>query len=60
MRASNAIEQVRQRLSEFRPVEGVEVLATPALQIGAAAEAENLTGDEQNVFKLFKCAWDNF
>ena len=48
----NAIKQVRQGVSEFRSVEGVEDLATLALQIGASDEAENLTGDGQNVLTL--------
>lgn len=48
----NAIKQVRQGVSEFRSVEGVENLATLALQIGASEEAENLTGDGQNVLTL--------
>jgi len=48
----NAIKQVRQGVSEFRSVEGVEDLATLALQIGASEEAENLTGDGQNVLTL--------
>ena len=48
----NAIKQVRQGASEFRSVEGVEDLATLALQIGASDEAENLTGDGQNVLTL--------
>ena len=48
----NAIKQVRQGVSEFRSVEGVEDLATIALQIGASNEAENLTGDGQNAFTL--------
>ena len=48
----NAIKQVRQGVSEFRSVEGVEDLATLALQIGASNEAENLTGDGQNVLAL--------
>ena len=45
----NAIKNVGQGVSEFRSVEGVEDLATLALQIGASEEAENLTGDGQNV-----------
>ena len=48
----NAIKQVRQGVSESRSVEGVEDLATLALQIGASDEAENLTGDGQNVLTL--------
>ena len=48
----NAIKQVRQGVSEFRSVEGVEDLTTLALQIGASDEAENLTGDGQNVLTL--------
>lgn len=48
----NAIKQVGQGVSEFRSVEGVEDLATLALQIGASEEAENLTGDSQNVLTL--------
>ena len=48
----NAIKQVRQGVSEFRSVEGVEDLATLALQIGASRETENLTGDGQNVLTL--------
>ena len=48
----NAIKQVGQGVSEFRSVEGVEDLATLALQIGASDEAENLTGDGQNAFTL--------
>lgn len=48
----NAIKQVRQGVSEFRSVEGVEDLATLALQIGASGETENLTGDGQNVLTL--------
>ncbi len=48
----NAIKQVRQGVSEFRYVEGVEDLATLALQIGASGETENLTGDGQNVLTL--------
>lgn len=48
----NAIKQVRQGVSEFRSVEGVENLATLALQIGASEEAESLTGDGQNVLTL--------
>ena len=48
----NAIKQVRQGVSEFRSVEGVEDLATLALQIGASDETENLTGDGQNVLTL--------
>ena len=48
----NAIKQVGQGVSEFRSVEGVEDLATLALQIGASDEAENLTGDGLNVLTL--------
>lgn len=48
----NAIKTVGQGVSEFRSVEGVEDLATLALQIGASDEAENLTGDGQNVLTL--------
>ncbi len=48
----NAIKQVRQGMSKFRSVEDVESLATQALQIGASEEAENLTGDGQNVLTL--------
>ena len=48
----NAIKTVGQGVSEFRSVEGVEDLATLALQIGASEEAENLTGDGQNVLTL--------
>ena len=48
----NAIKNVGQGVSEFRSVEGVEDLATLALQIGASDEAENLTGDGQNAFTL--------
>jgi len=48
----NAIKNVGQGVSEFRSVEGVEDLATLALQIGASEEAENLTGDGQNVLTL--------
>ena len=48
----NAIKQVGQGVSEFRSVEGVEDLATLALQIGASNEAENLTGNGQNVLTL--------
>jgi putative transposase len=48
----NAIKKIRQGVSEFRSVEGVEGLATLALQIGASEEAENLTGDGQNVLTL--------
>jgi putative transposase len=46
---TNAIKTVGQGVSEFRSVEGVEDLATLALQIGASDEAENLTSDGQNV-----------
>ena len=48
----NAIKNVGQGVSEFRSVEGVEDLATLALQIEASEEAENLTGDGQNVLTL--------
>lgn len=48
----NAIKNVGQGVSEFRSVEGVEDLATLALQIGASDETENLTGDGQNAFTL--------
>ena len=48
----NAIKQVGQGVSEFRSVEGVEDLATLALQIGASDEAENLAGDGLNVLTL--------
>ena len=48
----NAIKTVGQGVSEFRSVEGVEDLATLALQIGASEETENLTGDGQNAFTL--------
>lgn len=48
----NAIKQVGQGVSEFRSVEGVEDLATLALQIGASEETENLAGDGQNAFTL--------
>ena len=48
----NAIKKIGQGVSEFRSVEGVEDLATLALQIGASDEAENLTGDGQNVLTL--------
>ena len=48
----NAIKTVGQGVSEFRSVEGVEDLATLALQIGASDEAENLTDDGQNAFTL--------
>ena len=48
----NAIKTVGQGVSEFRSVEGVEDLATQALQIGASDEVENLTGDGQNAFTL--------
>ena len=48
----NAIKNVGQGVSEFRSVEGVEDLATLALQIGAFDEAENLTGEGQNVLTL--------
>jgi putative transposase len=46
------LKQVGQGVSEFRSVEGVEDLATLALQIGASDETENLTGDGQNVLTL--------
>lgn len=39
-------------MMKFRSVEGVENLATLALQIGASEEAESLTGDGQNVLTL--------
>lgn len=48
----NAIKNVGQGVSEFRSVEGVEDLATIALQIGASEETENLAGDGQNVLTL--------
>ena len=49
----NAIKQVRQGVSEFRSVEGVEDLASLALAIvGASEETENLTGDGQNALTL--------
>ena len=48
----NAIKQVGQGVSEFRSVEGVEDLATLALQIGASEETENLAGDGLNVLTL--------
>ena len=48
----NAIKTVGQGVSEFRSVEGLEDLATLALQIGASDETENLTGDGQNVLTL--------
>ena len=49
----NAIKKIGQGMSEFRSVEGVEGLASLALAIvGASDEAENLTGDGQNVFTL--------
>ena len=48
----NAIKTVGQGVSEFRSVEGVEDLATLALQIEASEESENLTGDGQNVLTL--------
>ena len=47
-----SIKNVGQGVSEFRSMEGVEDLATLALQIGASEEAENLTGDGQNVLTL--------
>ena len=46
------LKTIGQGVSEFRSVEGVESLATLALQIGASEEAENLTGDGQNVLAL--------
>lgn len=49
----NAIKNVGQGVSEFRSVEGVERLAELALAFsGASDEAENLTGDGQNVLTL--------
>ena len=48
----NAIKQVGQGVSELMSVEGVEDLATLAMQIGASDETENLTGDGQNVLTL--------
>lgn len=49
----NAIKNVGQGVSEFRSVEGVEDLASLALAIvGASDEAENLTGNGQNVLTL--------
>lgn len=48
----NAIKTVGQGVSEFRSVEGVEDLATLALQIGASEETENLAGDSLNVLTL--------
>ena len=48
----NAIKTVGQGVSEFRSVEGVEDLATLALQIGASEETENLAGDGLNVLTL--------
>lgn len=48
----NAIKTVGQGVSEFRSVEGVEDLATLALQIGASNETENLAGDGLNVLTL--------
>ena len=48
----NAIKTVGQGVSEFRSVEGVEDLATFALQIGASEETENLAGDGLNVLTL--------
>ena len=49
----NAIKTVGQGVSEFRSVEGVERLAELALVFsGASDEAENLTGDGQNVLTL--------
>ena len=46
----NAIENVGRGASELMSAEGVEDLARLALQIGASAETENLTGDGQNAF----------
>ena len=51
-RKGQKIKQVGQGVSEFRSVEGVEDLATLALQIRAFDEAEALTGDGQNAFTL--------
>ena len=48
----NAIKTVGQGVSEFRSVEGVEDLATLALQIGASEETENLASDGLNAFTL--------
>ena len=49
----NAIKQVRQGVSEFMSVEGVERLAELALAFsGVSDEAENLTCDGQNAFTL--------
>ena len=48
----NAIKKIGQGVSEFRSVEGVEDLATLALQIGASEETENLAGDGLNVLTL--------
>ena len=49
----NAIKKIGQGVSEFRSVEGVERLAKLALAFsGASDEAENLTGDSQNVLTL--------
>lgn len=45
----NAIKNVRRGASKLMSAEGVEDLARLALQIGASAETENLTGDGQNV-----------
>mgnify|MGYP001772047120 CR=1 FL=1 len=42
-------------MSKFRSVEGVEDLVSLALIIvGASDETENLTGDGQNAFTLYK------
>jgi len=46
----NAIKQIGLGESEFKSVESVESLAMLALQAGAFDEAENLTGNGQNVF----------
>lgn len=48
----NAIKNVGQGVSELMSVEGVEDLATLALQIGASEETENLAGDGLNVLTL--------
>lgn len=48
----NAIKQVGQGVSELMSVEGVEDLATLALQIGASEETENLAGDGLNALTL--------
>lgn len=45
----NAIKNVRRGASKLMSAEDVEDLARLALQIGASAETENLTGDGQNV-----------